>query len=176
MMRAILDDINTNYFGIVRTSLYSIISAAGVVGMTNMIRSNRGDAAADCSGCGCGDCTNLADWGIMTYNGHVLGTLDSSGDNFLIVTGTSHPDFGTPWNVVLKTPTVDDCCKVVNFETLSGDGTDYHLFYVGCGDAQWPTGTFVSWPTGISCPAANQLFIRKDSGSNFTVKITFAEP
>jgi hypothetical protein len=50
-LAAILADINTNYFGIVRTSLYAIISAAGVVGITNMIRSNRGEAAADCSGC-----------------------------------------------------------------------------------------------------------------------------
>jgi hypothetical protein len=175
-LAAILDDINTNYFGIVRTSLYSLISAAGVVGMTNMIRSNRGSATADCSGCGCGDCTNLADWTIQTFDGHAVGVEVSRGDNYIILSGTSHPDFGTPWNAIIKTPTVLDCCKVTNFETISGDGSDYHLFYVGCGDVQWPTGSFVSWPDMVHTPSANQLFIRKDSGSNFTVKITFAEP
>jgi len=69
-LAAILVDINTNYTGIVKTSLYSIISAAGVVGITNMLRSNRGDPAADCSGCGC-DCTVTWTWfgGTATVDG-----------------------------------------------------------------------------------------------------------
>lgn len=50
-LASILADVNANYTGIVKTSLYAIISAAGVVGVTNMIRSNRGSADADCSDC-----------------------------------------------------------------------------------------------------------------------------
>jgi hypothetical protein len=175
-LAVLLDDINSNYTGIVKTSLYSLISAAGVVGINNMLRSNRGDPAADCTGCGCGDCTNLNDWGIQTYNGHPVGVEISRGDNYIILEGTGHPDFGTPYNAIIKTPTTVDCCQVTNFETISGDGLDYHLFYVACGAAQWPVGGFSSWPGPTNCPAANQLFIRKDSGTNFRVKITFAAP
>jgi len=127
-------------------------------------------------GCGCGDCTNLADWGIMTFDGNVVGVEVSRGDNYIILEGTGHPDFSTPYNAIIKTPTDMDCCQVTNLETISGDGTDYHLFYVGCGDTQWPTGSFVAWPTPTTAPSCSQLFIRKDSGSNFQVKITFAAP
>lgn len=160
--------------GIAGVFLEHLVYLLGTQGLTNLVRSAP-DSSGDCSDCGCGDCTNLDAWTIMTYNGHVVGTEISRGDNFVILQGTSHPDFGTPWNAIIKTPTTMDCCQVTNLETISGDGLDYHLFYVPCGNTQWPTGAFVSWPTTINCPSANQLFIRKDSGSNFQVKITFAE-
>jgi len=172
----LLADIDSGFTGIVQVVLHQMVQAAGAVGITNMMRTSAGSASADCSGCGCGDCTNLADWGIMTFDGNVVGVEVSRGDNYIILEGTGHPDFSTPYNAIIKTPTDMDCCQVTNLETISGDGLDYHLFYVGCGDAQWPTGSFVAWPTPTTAPSCSQLFIRKDSGSNFQVKITFAAP
>lgn len=172
----VLAQLATDESGIALIVLQNIINAAGVVGVTNMLRSNTGDPDADCS-CGCGDCTNLADWGILTFDSIACGTIISRGDNYIIVGGVFHPDFGGVADLaILTTPDSMSCCKITNFETISGDGSDYHLFYVGCGDTQWPAGTWISWPTPTTAPSSSQLFIRKDTGSNFQVKITFAEP
>ncbi len=48
---AILAQIATDESGIVESVLYGIVNAAGVVGINNMIRSNKGDPDADCSDC-----------------------------------------------------------------------------------------------------------------------------
>jgi len=158
--------------GIAGVFLEHLVYLLGKVGTTNIVRSAP-DASGDCSDCDCSDCVNLDAWSIQTFDGHPVGVEISRGDGYIILEGTGHPDFGTPYNAIIKTNNVDSCCAVTNFETLSGDGTDYHLFYVACGNPQWPTGSFVSWPDMVHTPDANQLFIRKDGGSNFQVKITF---
>lgn len=160
--------------GIAGIFLEHLVYLLGTQGLTNLVRS--APTAGDCSDCGCGNCTNLEDWHILTFDSIACGTIIDRGDNYITVQGVFHPDFGGVADLaILTTPNDMSCCKVTNFETLSGDGLDYHLFYVPCGLAQWPTGAWVSWPTGTTAPSGSQLFIRKDSGSNFQVKITFDE-
>lgn len=156
---------------VVQTLIRSWLAAIGTTGMTNAAHLAKGSTSTDCS---CPDCNNLGDWAIQSYNGHDVGIEVERGDNFITLTGTSHPDFGTPYNAIIKTPDTMSCCKVQSIETLDGDGTDYHFFHVECGLGQWPSGTFTNF-AGIPEPTySNQIFIRKDSGSNFTVKITFS--
>lgn len=171
--QAVKSDIASKIGGIASLFLQQLVNVLGPVGMTNMARSG-GATTGDCSACDCSDCTNLDAWAIQSFDGHNVGIEVTRGDNFITLTGTSHPDFGTPYNAIIKTPDTMSCCKVMSIETLDGDGTDYHFFHVECGLGQWPSGTFTNF-AGIPEPTySNQIFIRKDSGSNFTVKITFS--
>lgn len=66
----ILAQIVVDESGIAETVLYNLVNAAGLVGINNMIRSNKGDPDADCSGCGC-DCGVSWTWfgGTATVDG-----------------------------------------------------------------------------------------------------------
>jgi hypothetical protein len=55
-LQEVLNGINTKFIGIVQPTLYGYVNAAGVVGLTNMMRSNEGDPDANCDDCDCGYC------------------------------------------------------------------------------------------------------------------------
>jgi hypothetical protein len=90
---AVLAQLLVDETGIVQTVLYGMVNAAGVVGITNMIRSNRGDPDANCDDCDCMDgCT--VEW---TFYGvtdvvklsdcHYTMTRDTSGGHFAFSSG-----------------------------------------------------------------------------------------
>lgn len=108
---ALLIDINLNYTGIVKTSLYSLISAAGAVGITNMLRSNRGDPAADCSGCSCGSDH------YEVFN--VYGTLVTSDSSSITVDAVFLPAILGGWGAGVSAIDYTDCC-IVSATIISG--------------------------------------------------------
>ena len=156
---ALLVDINTNYLGIVKTSLYSIISAAGVVGMTNMIRANRGDAAADCSACM--PTCDLDNWTLSS------GTLVSSTDTSWTIAAVFD---GTQYSLAAYTSRTvfDICCHVAMTATVGS--VDLPFEYVVCGLDNTDIGNFTA-PLGN--PDACNLFFAKNAAP-FTVLITFS--
>jgi len=87
---AVLAQIMVDETGIAATVLYGIINAAGPVGLTNMMRSNKGDPDADCSGCGC-DCGVTWTW----YGG--TATVDGSNPNLyhFVSDGTGNMAFSS---------------------------------------------------------------------------------
>lgn len=125
--------------------------------------------AALCTDCPSGECL-IDNWHIVTYNGHDVGIELSRGSNYIIVQGTSHPDFGTPYNVMLKTNDAMTCCKVFSVEKLTGD--DFGLWHVTCGFPPWPDSSngILTLPDN---DGSNTVFLRQDTGTGFTAKVTF---
>jgi hypothetical protein len=157
----LLSDINTHYTGIVKTSLYSIISSAGRVGVTNMLRANRGDAAADCSSC-CPDCSTT--WDVMDGShgiiisrgaGYVDLQAQAVGGNYYGIISTSDPAL---------------CCVIPLIEYASGSAT--LVGWTDCG-----TTPVIGVPQhvgvfsfGIDCVDYFQL----QDANPFTVRVHFA--
>lgn len=150
----VLTDINNNYTGIVKTSLYSLISAAGAVGITNMMRSNRGSASADCSGC-CPACVDL--WSI--YNGtENYGNIETPrGSNYFIANLQNAPSTVGAYFLRVKTPTAADCCAVDHVEVLSG--TIIGAAYAVCDTPQTGTPTHDPWNTGVPSDPMNMFYL-----------------
>lgn len=162
------DDITDQIAGVAGLFLEHLIFLLGVVGLTNLLRS--GNADPDAVSC-CPDCSS-DQWSIVSYDGHVVGSILSTGSNWLIVEGSSHPDFGTPWNAMIQTAGDSVCCIPTSIEWLTGDHAGENAFGVDCGAARWPGSPNGAFDMGVA--ELNTVFLRKDSGSNFTAKITFA--
>lgn len=146
------------------------INAGGATGLSQM--ASYGNAAeADCASCDCDITCNADLWSIVSFSGTPIGSILSRGDNWIIVQGSSHPDFGTPWNAMIQTAANDDCCTPNTVEWLTGDHDDENLFGVTCGAARWPGSP--NGPVDLGVGEYNTIYLRKDAGSNFTAKITF---
>jgi len=158
-------DILSQITGIAGVFLEHLVYLLGSGGLTNLARSMAGSSDAGC----CPECS-VDIWSVLNYDGHDIGTLLSTGFDYLIVQGTSHPDFSTPYNVMLTTTGDNDCCGITSIEILTGSDVEY--FGRDCGTARWPGG-----PTGsVPVPTVsdkNTLFLRGDSVP-FTAKVTFA--
>lgn len=153
-------------FDIVMTS----INAGGAIGLSQM--ASYGNAAlADCSSCDCDITCNADLWEIVSYSGQPVGSILSRGDNWIIVQGSGHPDFGTPWNAMIQTASNDICCTPNTIDWLTGDHDDENYFGVTCGAARWPGSP--NGPVDLGVGEYNTIYLRKDVGSNFTAKITF---
>lgn len=152
---------------VVEVVLHSWIAALGATGMTNAAHLGLGSSTIIC----CPECS--ADmWSIVSYDGHNVGSILSMGSNWIIVQGSSHPDFGTPWNAMIQTSGAGVCCIPNTIEWLTGDGENEFAFGVLCDQPPWPGHS--NGPIELTTSNLNTLYLRKDSGSNFTAKITFA--
>lgn len=160
---ALYGSIDGNFTGIVVPTLKGYISAMGLVGINNMMASNVGSTSAIC--CPACDADN---WDVVTYSGVPVGTIISRTGSSITVQGTSHPDFGTPYNAMIQTAGDDICCVVASIELISG--TTPLNFGVNCGDPRWPGSSNAGFTIGVS--DMNTLFIRGDVAP-FVVKITF---
>jgi len=146
------------------------LSSVGRQGVNAMAATGM-SADADCDDCDCETDCETDNWDILTYSGVPIGSILARGSNWLIVEGSSHPDFGTPWNVMIQTPDNNLCCIPISVEWLTGDHDDENLFGVDCGAARWPGSPTGAFDMGVA--ELNTVFFRKDAGSNFTAKITF---
>jgi len=115
---AVLVQLGTDETGIVESVLYSIINAAGHIGLTNMIRSNAGAADADCSGCAPPAC-HADDWNVY------VGTEISRTDTTLTVQTALQSGFQT---VNISTADSSKCCHV----SVSVIGWGSYA-YINCG-------------------------------------------
>jgi hypothetical protein len=161
-------DILSQISGVAGLFLEHLVFLLGVVGLTNLVRS--GAADSDAVSC-CPECS-ADSWHIVSYDGVDVGSILSTGANWIIVQGGAHPDFGTPWNAMIQTDGNDICCTPTAIEWLTGDHDDENNFGVTCGAARWPGSS--NGPVDIGVGEYNTLYLRKDAGSNFTAKITFA--
>lgn len=152
---------------IVEVVIRSWIAAIGATGMTNAAHLGLGSSSAIC----CPECS-ADNWSIVNFSGVNVGAILSSGSNWIIVEGSSHPDFGTPWNAMIQTAGNDICCTPISIEWLTGDHAGENNFGVTCGAARWPGSS--NGPVDIGVGEYNTLYLRKDSGSGFTAKITFS--
>lgn len=155
---ALLADINAHYTGIVKTSLYAIISAAGAVGITNMLRSNRGDAAADCSAC--------LDTCAMQFV-FSQGTVLSTAGEVLVVASTFDSGDGR-WEIVAETAGPDICCSV-RIDNHGGYSHAVPTQIIPCGQAQIG-GNII--PVSDSNVPQNYFLI--NGTSYFEVTLTFS--
>jgi len=151
--------------GIAGVFLEHLVYLLGSGGLTNLARSMAGVSDSGC----CPACS-VDIWSIINYDGVDVGIITSVGFDYLIVQGTSHPDFGTPYNVMLITTGDNDCCGITSIEILTGSDVEY--FGRDCGTARWPGGA----TGGVTVPTVsdkNTLFLRGNSVP-FTAKVTFA--
>jgi len=146
------------------------LSSVGRSGLCAMAASGT-SADSDCSDCSCDDVCVADNWSIVTYNGQNVGSIVSRGSNWIILQGSAHPDFGTPWNAMIKTMADDMCCVPISITWLTGDHSGENNFGVNCGNPRWPSSPNGGVTVGVS--DLNTVYLRKDSGSNFTAKITF---
>jgi len=158
---AILTQVTTDETGIVETVLYGIINAAGVVGINNMIRSNKGDPDADCSAC-CPDCST--DWDVMD-GAH--GTIINRGTGFLDIQAQA---VGGNYYAIISTSDAALCCVIPLVEVLSG-ATPSLTSWTDCGTTPVIgvpefTGLF---PYGSGCVDYFQM----QDASPFTIRIHF---
>lgn len=162
---AIYTQIGSDETGMAKAFLQGFVAAAGATGLTNAARAGYGAPDASC----CPTCG--ADWDVVTFDGHTVGTIIDRGSNYITLNMTSHPDFGTPWNAMIEGSNDADCCIIQNIEFLTGDGVGEVYFGVKCGNPRWPATSnsfFV-----LTTDNMNTVYCRKDSGGDATVKITF---
>jgi len=160
---AILTQITTDETGIAETVLYGIINAAGLVGINNMMRSNKGDPDADCSSC-CPACAPLWD----VYDG-THGTITSRDDTQITIDAGF---IGASYYVILSTMAADTCCIPLGYDILSGtvDQTG-NLSWTTCGVTpiegvpEHAFGLF-GWDQEIN-------YMQVQSGSPFTLRFNF---
>lgn len=167
-LNSIYLDINTQLSGIAAVFFAQTVYFMGVVGINNMAATNTG-VDADCLDCDCDIECDPTNWSLVTYDGFPVGSILSTGPNYIIVQGSAHVDFGTPWNAMIQTASDDVCCEWISTEKLTGDD-DVLTFGVKCPNARWPDSSNVAV---ISGDILNTVYIRKDAGDNFTAKITF---
>lgn len=172
-LAAILASTNSQETGIVQTVLYGIINAAGVDGITNMIRSNKGDPDADCSACTSTCSVDL--WSVEIFDGEAIGSIIDVGINYITVQSVAHHSFGgSIGQISIWTGDADLCCLIDHLTFLTGETeADMHIFDVECGNEPWPPGTRITWD-GVN--ESNTFQIQKISGAStqFQVKIFFA--
>lgn len=156
--------------GVAGIFLEHLIYLLGWSGSTNIARSGLGSPEADCSECPCEIECGIESWHIVNYNGVDVGAIIGTGVNYIDVTGSSHPDFATPFNAMIQTDNDDICCMLNSFELQSGSPTP-NTFGVLCGNARWPSSPNV----GFGLPQeVNTVFVRGDTGTNFVMRIYFA--
>lgn len=114
-LAGILAQINTDETGIAASLLWNIVNAAGLVGINNMIRSNKGSSDADCS-CTCTQevCVPTASGVFVSQDGCVI-TASSvpEGDHHAIYLWFSNdPDHFNP----------DACGQITAAHQISGSG------------------------------------------------------
>jgi len=161
---SVRSDILDQITGIAGVFLEHLVYLLGSGGLTNLARSMAGvDDSACCPAC---DADN---WNIVTYSGTDVGLIVSRTSNSITVQGTSHPDFGTPYNAMIQSTSDDTCCVASSIELISGTLPLY--FGVDCGNARWPGSPNGPFTVGVS--NVNTLFVRGDTAP-FVVKITFA--
>jgi len=159
-------DILSQISGVAGVFLEHLVYLLGSGGLTNLARSMAGSSDEAC----CPDCS--ADmWSIVNYSGTNVGSILSVGSNWIIVQGSSHPDFGTPWNAMIETDSDLTCCVPISVEWLTGDHVGENVFGVDSPAPRWPGTPNSSFDMGVAC--LNTVFFRKDGGGNFTAKITF---
>lgn len=94
--------------------------------------------------------------------------IDEYGDDYIIAHGTD-PGNGQ-YYILLKTPTIDDCCGIGNVEVLTGAITGLPYGWNDCGEARtegFPAGT------GFAFPDACFNYVQVQSSTPFQAKITF---
>jgi hypothetical protein len=152
---AILAQITTYESGIAETVLYNIVNAAGYVGILNMLRSNKGDPDADCSGC----CPTCADQ-FEIY----AGTLISRTGNVIVASSVftgGHHQINCTAQIAHG---VDACCVIQSVTTV---GYDNLIDWVACGETELRFGM-----VGPEC--VNTVLLFQDSGP-FTATFTFQD-
>ena len=169
---AILAQITTDETGIAETVLYGIINAAGLVGVNNMIRSNKGDPDADCSSC-CPSCVGLFQLGIPNPNfGDTLvavGTLVDSGDDWLTIASVDRGD----GQQVIWVSAIDgnSCCNMLR-ETVGAVSPHTITFFTDCGTvAQYSNNVENDLLPNPQC--ATSIGMQMDPGTNWQIKFTF---
>jgi hypothetical protein len=116
---AILAQITTDESGIVETVLYGVINAAGLVGLNNMIRSNKGDPDADCD-----DCTDVCPvaW---TFYGVTNVSQDETDPNIWHMLAV-----GNPTHIAFTSGNLDDGCYFdppIGTYTYAPVGSDHNV-------------------------------------------------
>lgn len=164
---AVRSDILSQISGIAGIFLEHLVYLIGNGGLSNLARSGAGSPDAVC----CPECSAEV-WDIVSFSSLPIGSIISRTFNSITVQGGGHPDFGTPWNAMIQTPGNDICCTPISIEWLTGDHIDENNFGVTCGAARWPGSP--NGPVDIGVGEYNTLYLRKDSDSNFTAKITFS--
>jgi hypothetical protein len=158
---AVLAKIVTAESGIVETVLYGIINAAGKVGITNMMRSNKGSAAADCSDCGCSE--TCVDNFMVTF-----GDLVERDDTSITATATQIPDDGR-WAITLYTGDINLCCTLVSADIVGIHFGSVTPFAKDCGHDDLFTGIIVGH-------CVNTVLHLGASGDGaYTMKFTFSD-
>ncbi len=173
-LAAILSDTDAHETGIVQIIEHGIINAAGVVGITNMLRSNKGASDADCSTC-CPDCATS--WDIFGDDPtHFHGSIIERGIGYLIAENVGGLSGGASY-ILIRTPTNTDGCLVIGYEILSAynalsAGGDYvpEVPTVGA-PAHFPVGDI----TAGQCWNYLQFQSNSGGGPPFKIKLTFAD-
>jgi hypothetical protein len=163
----IQSDFDSHFSGNAALMFSTLLNVWQLPGLNNAAKIPTADSL-DCAVCS-SEC-DASLWDVITYDGVPVGTVLSRTAHTITVQGTSHPDFGTPYNVMLITPDDSICCDIHAIEILTGSDVEY--FGRDCDTPRWPGG-----PTGgITVPTVspkNTLFLRGNSVP-FTAKVTFA--
>lgn len=130
---AVFSGIDDHFTGIVAATLKGYISAAGLVGINNMMASNIGDSESDCDGCT--DSCDLDNWAVKIFDGNPIGIELSRTSNSITVQATVHPDFG---QYVAQVQSNGDsvCCTLESIEFVTGTGDG--AFRNVCDEPRWP--------------------------------------
>ncbi len=169
---AIIADIATEFTGIVAPTLQGYVSAAGVIGIQNMMRSNIGSGSADCTECPCFDGCLVEQWHAITSNPE-LGIFVSYGEDFIEMNCTGANSDGR-YYMVIKTDDADNCCQPVEMEIVSGAFTLYNAGRNFCGEDPTPTGG-IGVPNHVGAPDTFGCsnYLQYTSTTPFVAKLHF---
>lgn len=163
-LAAILSQLTIDESGIVETVLYGIINAAGIIGITNMIRSNKGDPDADCSAC-CPVCGS--DWvAYPTYGDPLTFGTDAFG---AYIQGTPVLHAGVYYFIIHSPGDDNDCCTLDNVRNTDGTTpTDGGTLYIICGQPK--AGTYHNF-SGTPV-ATNEVQVQRTAATPTRIYLT----
>jgi len=162
---AVYDRVGDEETGIIYVSLRGMIAALGTQGLTIAARAGRGSPTAVC----CPACDPMI-WDIFSDT-ETYGSIVEYGADYVIADLSFAPLTVGEYYLRMKTPDVDQCCKIAGWEVLSG-GTLNISVYGACGEAQ-TSGGAVSLQEFIGSDGndANRLAFGATGATQ--VKITF---
>jgi len=165
---AIYSRIGDEESGIVEISLQQMIAAMGPAGLTIAARSGKGLPDADCDYCDTACDVDM--WSI--FNGDEdYGTIIDMGADYIIIETMPAPTTVGEDYVRMKTTGIDDCCKILTWEVVSG-GTVNISVYGECGEAQTAGGALSLAPdTGTGESSANRFAFAATATTQ--IKVTF---
>lgn len=125
-------DITDQIGGIAGIFFEHLVFLLGVVGLTNLARSEAvTTATCDCS---CGNC-DLDNWSITVFSGNPVGVELSRGVNYIEIQTAVTPGFGGGQFAILQTNADNVCCVYDHAESTDS----YILKGLYCEEPRWPS-------------------------------------